>query len=686
MPDYTYPEDRTGKRAGNKITKELQVVSYSADADFHVIVPTFSPFFADGVKVFKIVGGNRVPLQEGHDYHFGLRFMSASLSVAKGVYGAIVPINLQEDTRFEIEYQTLGGEWTLDTSGTLAMIANIVKNPRGLTWEQVTRLPKTFNPTDHPWNFEDMMGQRELIEAIERFTQQYATRSIASNDHHQIRGNPHETSKADIGLSEVHNFGVATLQEAMDGTPEKYITADTLQGTLEMMGLKDLGHLAIQFKEHLQDYNSPHQEDKHKIGLGQVANYRQATDEEIIRNIDTNNYLTLTGLKLWMKLYGGTLMEKQETHPPKDALLQTYCRDSDKSRMGIYADGKGGTYERVVKLKDVDCGYQESLPITHVPKGEVVQGYCSGSVYVEVVSLGNGQFMTRPNPTSHLCNKDQKHPPEGSIIGTTCDGTTLVRTLADGKGGTRVERVENSTQCVDQNKPVHPPAGNLLRYECRGFDMVGYYTDGKGGTYEAIIERNSRECGWKPIVIAPPPPQHPPAGSSLGTRCQGRDLMEIRANGAGGQYEVVKEYNSTQCGGGRPPPPPPRPPRPSPPPPPSQPQNKIGDLFFSSTHRDIYAGDHEVQTVNMRGWNPNTNYTIHLYIRTPALPGLEPDGSRKADANIHITTDSFGNGTGSLAQTAIDGIFPVATYECWATEANSKKQSNHITRIYKGPR
>jgi len=90
-----------------------------------------------------------------------------------------------------------------------------------------------------------------------------------------------------------------------------------------------------------------------------------------------------------------------------------------------------------------------------------------------------------------------QHPEEGTVLQSSCSGTTLIETIADGKGGSIQSLTGNSEQC-GYTPPV-PEAGTLLKSGCSK-DYLGVkwfqYADGEGGTY---VEKDPRsyECGFR---------------------------------------------------------------------------------------------------------------------------------------------------------------------------------------------
>ena len=677
MPTYLYPEDRTGVATSNKITAELHSITFSADVDFHFIVPTFAPFFADGFRLVRVVAGNRIPLVVGKDYHLGLQMMSISASVAKQVYGAVVLLNVSEDTLYEIEsYQTVGGSWTLDTTGMTELISNIIKNPRSLSWEQVNNFPQIFNPTDHLWNYADMVGQTEVVQALVSIANAIASRAVAGNNHHLLKGNPHDTSKFDFGLDLVPNAPIASLPGAVAGTDNmSLISPMLLKQVLQAMGLVDLSNLANAMREHIEDNQNPHLNNSASVGLGEVINLPLASTQDVLRNLSVDKYMTLATLKLWFSMHGGLLSESTKAPIPQGSLLQSYCT-SDKDRMGVYADGRGGTYESIIQVRDVDCGYAAQTPIAHPPKGTVLQTYCSGETLMHLVANGSGGVTSTVGEVNSSTCTAGNYPPSGTVISTTCEGTTLVRTISNGSGGVTIERTEESSQC---NVNTNPVRGTLLSFQCVGFNMVGKYADGNGGFYEGVIERNSAECGFV-VVTASPQPTFTPAGTVLGTSCAGYNLQDIIANGAGGQYTVTKVVNSLDCGYS-PTNAPTTSPTTSPTRPPVTPPPTLGRLTYSSTLTNIYRGDTETHTVIYTGWKPYTTYSFEVWGRSSAW-GTPYE---RVLETWTITTD--GNGGGQYQTTKQDtGIVPVGRYESWMRDISTGRVSNTLTRIFRGDR
>jgi len=514
---YSYALDTTGINPANLITDELHTVTAVNDRTYHFIVPTFAPFFANTLRLAKVDGQNLIPLVEGVDWHPSLQFHGASIVTAKPVYGAISFTDLQFAGTVQIEqYQTLGGEYTLDLPTMNQVIGDIVYNPRGLSWEQVTNLQKMFPPIDHPWDFNNLAGTEELIDAIGRIEAAILAGATTDLDAH-IRDqlNPHRTNKNQVGLSLVENFPPATLIQAIQGTSNtSLITPMTLRGVLSDLGLLALSDALADMRTHIGNYQNPHKTDKQQVQLGDVENLPVATPTDILGKRRVRKYITLDALIDYMALHGCGSDAEEPNYPPKDALLSTYCNNVNK--MGVYANGQGGTYEKVMEISSRDCGYVPPPPNpVHPSMGTLLNKYCVMYDQYATYADGYGGSYTRQLAfNSPDCGYTGGPPPTGcpavgTILGTRCDGTTLVKTIANGSCGSYEERVVNDSNCQDNVEC--PPVGQLLSTFCNGFNLVGKYTSGSCTTYDAIVTINSPDCGYKPPVPTyTPPPYTPP--------------------------------------------------------------------------------------------------------------------------------------------------------------------------------
>lgn len=85
------------------------------------------------------------------------------------------------------------------------------------------------------------------------------------NLHIDDKENPHNVTKAQVGLGSVSNQPLATIDEAKLGISTSYITPETLKVTIDTL-------VGDALSIHTSDYNNPHQVTKAQVGLSKVDN------------------------------------------------------------------------------------------------------------------------------------------------------------------------------------------------------------------------------------------------------------------------------------------------------------------------------------------------------------------------------------------------------------------------------
>jgi hypothetical protein len=215
-PTFTYPFDPTGALASNKIEGERQVLSAPQHTRFFFVIPYCAPFFRAGHRFIHRPSG-RV-LVEGEDYALTHRFHDASLAVGRAVYGSVTFFNHSLTGQIEMEYQTLGGAWVLNRNEITEILANSLIDPRITTWEMITDLPYRFPVIDHEWDLVDMVGASALVEKLGEIEDAIREAAEGANTAHvNDRNNPHEVNKAQVGLPLVDNFATANALQAIEG-------------------------------------------------------------------------------------------------------------------------------------------------------------------------------------------------------------------------------------------------------------------------------------------------------------------------------------------------------------------------------------------------------------------------------------------------------------------------------------
>ena len=162
---YLYAEDQTGLLPANKITGERQTLSPPLeDLTFHFIIPKAGPYFRDSL-VLTHIPTNRL-LIRGIDYIPGHEFQKANFELEMPRGGLYLSILLYDNTlsgQVKMDYQTIGGAWTLDENTIFEILSNRAIDPRSATYDEVNGKPEVFPPLEHNHPADDFTGVAELI-------------------------------------------------------------------------------------------------------------------------------------------------------------------------------------------------------------------------------------------------------------------------------------------------------------------------------------------------------------------------------------------------------------------------------------------------------------------------------------------------------------------------------------------
>lgn len=310
-PIYRYPLDGTGKSPDNLVVGEVHQLS---NRTVRCIAPTYGGFFAESVIVKD--SATQMPLIYKVDYNFGEMFEFPTGRYGKAVYGIII-ITKPNVTNVAIDYQALGGDYSYSMDALISMVENLNLGERPTEWGSIVGRPTAYNPATHFHDIGDVYGFEYVVHAIDRLRQAILTGDVASHDeiyryidnimegqqnsinnvlaalnaHIADKNNPHNTTKAQVGLNLVENYPPATNVIALAGTSSAhYITPATLIYAIEQKAGKMIN-------DHIADKNNPHGTTKTHVGLGNVNNYTTATSAETITATATTQYVTPKGVK-----------------------------------------------------------------------------------------------------------------------------------------------------------------------------------------------------------------------------------------------------------------------------------------------------------------------------------------------------------------------------------------------------
>lgn len=240
-----YPFDPSGTKITNRVVGELQPLTGAGDRDYYTVVPLAAPFYAESFSCsVKNLQGEIVPLFEGKDYLLTHWFMGASKATAKPVYASITFLNhTLRGTLIISPYQCVGGDWIVDSNTIAKVLADQVSNPRTIAWEQVSGYPSIFPPVPHEWNKVDLIGQKEILAALNRITDAILTQISSAMSQHinDNSGHAHGITAVSIGAVTIDQLtaavqnavrnATATTDNIREGTTNKYFTEGRVMAT-----------------------------------------------------------------------------------------------------------------------------------------------------------------------------------------------------------------------------------------------------------------------------------------------------------------------------------------------------------------------------------------------------------------------------------------------------------------------
>ncbi|MGG4591682.1 hypothetical protein ACLPJK_25845 [Pseudomonas aeruginosa] len=281
---YQYPLDTTGQKSSNKVTGERQTLNPSGMMDYFVLIPKAAPYFKNSLVVKRYPGGE--VLLPGVHYGYSHLFSSALEEIGVGVYGSITFYDHTLQGSVELDYQTLGGSWTLSEQEIANILANILTDPRLTTWEEVTGMPTVFPPIDHEHNIDDMYGADDIVRVLEEIRDILEqTSDTELRNHLADFNNPHQVTKVQVGLGNVDNFATANAEDATGTRNDRFMTPQTTR-------LAMTSYVIPLLDQHREDYGNPHQVTKSQVRLGNVENYGITTRAEAEAGVANNKYMT----------------------------------------------------------------------------------------------------------------------------------------------------------------------------------------------------------------------------------------------------------------------------------------------------------------------------------------------------------------------------------------------------------
>lgn len=165
---YIYDFDPTGRESANLIKNERHTITPENRTPQNVLIPGYAPYFRQSLIVKDMITG--LPLQEGIDYtcEWPIVHTADNLEGYSPVYGGIQFIDNDITGQFELQYQTIGGQYALDGVAIAQALANQANDPLTTTFEEILGRPIKLPPLEHVHSIDDFVGFEDLVNGVDR--------------------------------------------------------------------------------------------------------------------------------------------------------------------------------------------------------------------------------------------------------------------------------------------------------------------------------------------------------------------------------------------------------------------------------------------------------------------------------------------------------------------------------------
>ncbi|ELT4197137.1 tail fiber domain-containing protein [Escherichia coli] len=302
-----YPEDWTGTLASNHIVGEEHTVPRTENKCYAL---DGGPFFTESLVITEKLTGKT--LVRGVDYKPIFLYQDATLYAGKEICAAIAIINDDIEGTLVNDYRIIGGVYVSLIDALYQAIEELKLDDRPINWDDIKNKPELYPPEPHIHHVSAIYGTEHLCLAIYSLKAAILIGDAASDNrlwaaidqlrkdmqaadkdltdlhyaHANRTDNPHEVTKAQVGLGNVQNYPTANKAEAEAGTaPDRYMTAQTVGWAIAKLA----GDLV---DAHANRRDNPHSVTKAQVNLGNVDNFPTASDSEAKAGTANNRFMT----------------------------------------------------------------------------------------------------------------------------------------------------------------------------------------------------------------------------------------------------------------------------------------------------------------------------------------------------------------------------------------------------------
>lgn len=308
---YTkYPLDLTGVSPDNLVISEPHTL---ASGSKRALVPNYGAFFVKGMSLLDVATGEE--LVPGEQYVPIMYYEEPSERAAMEVCAGVIVTDETVGDEVRFTYQVVGGDYINITPVIIQLIAETNLDDRAVIWGDLLGRPDAFPAAKHLHDLGDIYGFEYVVAALDRITEAILVGDEASHqeimlyledryqkmtdhinavdsrlsDHKADLDNPHQVTKAQTGLGLVENYPPSDKLIAEQGS-------STTHYMTPLRTAEAIDHqIGVQFRQHRDDQDNPHNVTKAQTGLGLVDNF--ATSTQTAAETGSSNSLFMTPLR-----------------------------------------------------------------------------------------------------------------------------------------------------------------------------------------------------------------------------------------------------------------------------------------------------------------------------------------------------------------------------------------------------
>lgn len=252
--------DLSGTSVHNRIINEKHKLERIPDKKDRIICPKYGSYYVESLSIRD--DNTSRPLIQGEDYLVAYHDPDFSKLTGKDIESLIIIINESVSENVRISYQALGGKLTIERDFLYEELQGVDESTMTYSFYDIIGTPTEYpGDADHPHEWWQIYGFDSLIENLEML---YRAISAGRTGYYNA-------------LNEYAELYKDIILQALDEFESN--------------------------KEHLTDYNNPHQTDKTKAGLSEIHNWPIAGQVQSLDTTRDDVYMGISGVSSQFKNY-----------------------------------------------------------------------------------------------------------------------------------------------------------------------------------------------------------------------------------------------------------------------------------------------------------------------------------------------------------------------------------------------